>query len=63
MCPNISKGHMMYMVTTKELYEKYVNEGKYMKKIKARDLWFQVLILKWKQEHHICCIKMHVTKK
>ena len=44
MCPNISKGlHNVYGNDFKELYEKYVSEGKYMKKIKARDLWFQVL--------------------
>ena len=44
MCPNISKGlHDVYGDEFKALYEKYVEEGKFMKKMKARDLWFQIL--------------------
>ena len=44
MCPNISKGlHDVYGDDFKTLYEKYVNEGKFIKKMKARDLWFQIL--------------------
>ena len=44
MCPNISKGlHEVYGDDFKQLYEKYISEGKFIKKMKARDLWFQVL--------------------
>ena len=44
MCPNISKGlHDVYGDEFKTLYEKYVSEGKFIKKMKARDLWFQLL--------------------
>ena len=44
MCPNISKGlHDVYGDEFKTLYEKYVSEGKFIKKMKARDLWFQIL--------------------
>ena len=63
MCPNISKGlHDVWGDEFKTLYEKYVSEGKFIKKMKARDLWFQIFDFRWKLEHHICCIMMHATK-
>jgi ribonucleoside-diphosphate reductase alpha subunit len=44
MCPNMSKGLSdVYGDKFKELYETYVKNGNYLKKIKARDLWFKIL--------------------
>ena len=44
MCPNESPGlHDCYGSEFKELYEKYVSEGNYRRKIKARDLWSKII--------------------
>jgi len=44
MCPNQSKGLSdVYGDAFKKLYESYVDECKFLKKIKARDLWFRIL--------------------
>ena len=44
MCPNQSRGLAdAYGDSFKELYETYVSENKYIKKIKARELWFKIL--------------------
>jgi len=44
MCPNQSKGLAdVYGEEFKTLYLSYVSQGKYIKKIKARDLWFRIL--------------------
>jgi ribonucleoside-diphosphate reductase alpha chain len=44
MCPNQSKGLAdVYGEAFKQLYLSYVEEGKFLKKIKARDLWFRIL--------------------
>lgn len=44
MCPNISKGLSdIYGEKFNDLYNQYVSEGKYMKKINARELWFRIL--------------------
>ena len=44
MCPNQSYGLAdCYGDEFKKLYEQYVANGTYMKKIKARDLWFRIL--------------------
>ena len=44
MCPNQSKGLAdVYGEDFRKLYESYVSSGKYMKKIRARDLWFRIL--------------------
>lgn len=44
MCPNMSKGLSdVYGDEFKELYDSYVKNGNYLKKIKARDLWFKIL--------------------
>jgi len=44
MCPNQSKGLAdVYGDEFKQLYESYVQECKFLKKIKARDLWFRIL--------------------
>uniref|UniRef100_A0A6C0ET16 ribonucleoside-diphosphate reductase n=1 Tax=viral metagenome TaxID=1070528 RepID=A0A6C0ET16_9ZZZZ len=44
MCPNVSKGLSdVYGDKFKELYETYVKNGTYLKKIKARELWFKIL--------------------
>jgi ribonucleoside-diphosphate reductase alpha chain len=44
MCPNQSKGLAdVYGDAFKQLYESYVDKGSYIKKIKARDLWFRIL--------------------
>ena len=43
-CPNVAPGLSdVYGDEYVALYEKYVAKEKYMKKIKARDLWFQIL--------------------
>ncbi len=44
MCPNQSRGLSdVYGDDFKELYESYVSAGTYLKKIRARDLWFRIL--------------------
>jgi ribonucleoside-diphosphate reductase alpha subunit len=44
MCPNQSPGLSdAYGNNFKVLYEGYVNEGRFIKKIKARELWFKIL--------------------
>ena len=44
MCPNQSPGLAdAYGNSFKQLYESYVSEGRYIKKIKARELWFKIL--------------------
>jgi ribonucleoside-diphosphate reductase alpha chain len=44
MCPNQSKGLSdVYGKQFETLYNSYVETGNYIKKIKARDLWFRVL--------------------
>jgi ribonucleoside-diphosphate reductase alpha subunit len=44
MCPNQSRGLAdAYGDEFKKLYEQYVSENKYIKKIKARELWFKIL--------------------
>jgi len=44
MCPNQSRGLSdAYGDDFKKLYETYVEEGKFIKKIKARELWFKIL--------------------
>jgi ribonucleoside-diphosphate reductase alpha chain len=44
MCPNQSKGLAdVYGDQFKRLYEEYVEKGMFIKKIKARDLWFRIL--------------------
>jgi ribonucleoside-diphosphate reductase alpha chain len=44
MCPNQSKGLSDVCGDQfKQLYDQYVEDGKYIKKIKARDLWFRIL--------------------
>ena len=43
-CPNESPGlSNVYGLEYKTLYNKYVNENKYKRVIKARDLWYQIL--------------------
>ena len=44
MCPNQSKGLSdVYGDKFKELYNYYIENGTYIKKINARDLWFRIL--------------------
>jgi ribonucleoside-diphosphate reductase alpha subunit len=44
MCPNVSKGLAdVYGDEFKELYNKYISEGKFIKKVGARELWFKIL--------------------
>ena len=44
MCPNQSKGLSdVYGQEFKQLYEGYVAAGTYLKKVRARDLWFRIL--------------------
>ena len=44
MCPNQSKGLSdVYGNKFKELYNSYIENGTYIKKINARDLWFRIL--------------------
>ena len=39
-CPGLTESHSS---TFEELYNKYVSEGRYRKKIKAQELWFKIL--------------------
>ena len=44
MCPNQSKGLSdVYGDKFKELYNSYIENGTYIKKVNARDLWFRIL--------------------
>jgi ribonucleoside-diphosphate reductase alpha chain len=44
MCPNESPGlHDCYGQEFKDLYEKYIIEGNFRRKIKARDLWSKII--------------------
>jgi ribonucleoside-diphosphate reductase alpha subunit len=44
MCPNISKGLSdVYGHKFNDLYNQYVSDGKFMKKVNARELWFRIL--------------------
>ena len=44
MCPNQSRGlSEVYGDDFKRLYESYVSAGTYIKKVRARDLWFRIL--------------------
>ncbi len=44
MDPNVSRGLFdVYGDEFKELYEKYEAEGKYIKQVKAQDLWFKIV--------------------
>ena len=44
MCPNVCpRLSDVYGNEFNELYNKYVSEGKYVKKIKARDLWKAII--------------------
>ena len=44
MCPNQSKGLSdVYGNKFKELYNSYIENGTYIKKVNARDLWFRIL--------------------
>ena len=44
MCPNQSKGLSdVYGDTFKQLYNSYIENGIYIKKMNARDLWFRIL--------------------
>ena len=44
MCPNICQGLSdVYGEQFETLYNQYVEQGKYIKKIKARELWFKIL--------------------
>lgn len=44
MCPDVCKGLSdVYGDDFKNLYENYENEGKFIKQVQARDLWFKIL--------------------
>lgn len=44
MCPDVCKGLAdVWGDDFKALYEKYESEGKYVKQVKAQDLWFKIL--------------------
>jgi len=44
MCPNQCKGLSdVYGNEFNELYQQYVKDGKYLKKMRARELWFKIL--------------------
>jgi len=44
MCPNQCEGlSELYGESFEALYNQYVSEGKYLKKMKARELWFKIL--------------------
>ena len=44
MCPDVSRGLAdVWGDEFKRLYEKYESEGKYVKQVRAQDLWFKIL--------------------
>jgi ribonucleoside-diphosphate reductase alpha chain len=44
MCPDVSRGLAdVWGESFKELYEKYEREGKFVKQVRAQDLWFKIL--------------------
>ena len=42
MCPDVCPGHDCYGEKFEELYTKYESEGKGIKTVKARDVWFKI---------------------
>jgi len=64
MCPNICPGLPdVYGEEFNTLYNKYVEEGKYVKKIKARDLWKAIITTQVEVGIPYICYKDHVNKK
>ena len=64
MCPNTCKGLAdVYGEDFKKLYEKYENEGRYIKKVKAQTLWYKVLQAQIEQGMPYIGFKDHANRK
>ena len=64
MCPNVCPGLPdVYGDKFNELYNKYIQEGKYVKKIKARDLWKAIIAAQVELGIPYIGYKDHVNKK
>lgn len=64
MCPNVSKGLSdVYGDEFVALYEGYENAGKYIKQVKAQDLWFKILESQIETGVPYIGFKDHVNKK
>jgi len=64
MCPNVCPGLPdVYGDKFNELYNKYVSEGKYVKKIKARDLWKAIISAQVELGIPYIGYKDHVNRK
>ena len=59
-CPGLAN---VYGDEFNELYNKYVSEGKFEKKIKARDLWQAIIASQIEHGMPYICYKDHVNKK
>ena len=59
-CPGLPN---VYGEEFNELYNKYVNEGKFEKKIKARDLWEAIIASQIEHGMPYICYKDHVNRK
>lgn len=64
MCPDRSPGlSEVYGDAFKELYEKYEREGRYVKQMRAQDLWFRILENQIETGTPYMLYKDHVNKK
>lgn len=64
MCPDTSKGlNNVYGKEFEQLYNKYIEEGKYIKKIKATDLWNKICLVQIETGMPYMCYKDHVNRK
>ena len=64
MCPNVCPGLPdVYGEKFNDLYNKYISEGKYVKKIKARDLWKAIISAQVELGIPYIGYKDHVNKK
>jgi len=64
MCPNQSRGlNSVYGDEFEKLYIKYENEGKYIKKVKAKDVWRAILDSQMETGIPYMLFKDHINKK
>ena len=64
MCPDQSKGLSdVYDIKFNELYYEYINENKFRKKIKARDLWNKIIETQIETGNPYILYKDHVNNK
>ena len=63
MCPDKCEGLSdSYGETFERIYMAYVKEGKFTRKMKAREHGLRFLMLKWKQAHHISIKTLQIKR-